>query len=331
MCNSRRDRPRLERSVSLIRDGLGGLRFLRSFCDLRIICQKVAYLLPRAIGALDRFTTMPPSLQIEPTNNGNARCICCSTARSSRPRGYMDFDLFRRIIDDAAQVGVKRVHLFLHGEPVLHPRIVEMISYIESRDLAIHLVTNGALLDTEKAGAILLSGISSADHITFSILGCSNAVHEKIMRNLNHDEVVVNITGSMESRTELGVNGPVIETAFCTMPENEHEKEQYFKYWHGKVDHTRLGGRTSESFAKREGTSITPRKQTCKDLWKRMTVFWNGDVTLCSEDVDGDFLFGNLMDNSMTEIWNYEQLLYVKRIHRRRRFQELPFCVRCDR
>jgi sulfatase maturation enzyme AslB (radical SAM superfamily) len=325
-----RTHQKLGRLILQVHDGLEELKFLRSFRDLKIMYQNVAYLLPRMIGTLDRFTTVPPSLQIEPTNCCNARCICCSTARSSRLRGYMDFDLFQRIIDDAAQVGVKRVHLYLHGEPLLHPRIVEMISYIKLRNLAVHLTTNGMLLDKEKAEAILCSGVNSADHIIFSILGGSKEVHERIMKKVNHDMVMANISDFMQSRTRLGVNGPVIETMFYTMPENEHEEEQYLKCWRGKVDHARLGGRISESFARHKGITIEPRKQTCKNLWERMTIFWNGDATLCCQDVDGDWLLGNLNYNSIREIWNCERLLSIKKIHRGRRFQEFPFCYKCD-
>ncbi len=324
-----RTRQKLGRLMLQAHDGLEELKFLRSFRDLKIMYQNVAYLVPRIVG-IDRSTTAPPSLQIEPTNYCNARCICCSTAGSSRVRGYMDFDLFRSIIDDAAKVGVQRIHLYLHGEPLLHPRIVEMIGYIKLSNLAVHLTTNGMLLDGQRAEAILRSGVNSADHMVVSILGGSREVHEGIMKKVNHDVVIANTSGFTEARTRLGVNGPVIETMFYTMPENEHEEEQYFEYWRGKVDHARLGGRISHSFARQEGITIAPRKQTCKNLWERMTVFWNGDVTLCCEDVDGDWLLGNLRDSSIREVWNCERLLSIKEIHRKRRFQDLPFCNKCD-
>jgi len=218
----------------------------------------------------------------------------------------------------------------LTQRPLLHPQIVEMISYIKLRNLAVNLTTNGMLLDQEKAEAILRSSVNSADHVIFSILGCSREVHESIMTKVNHDRVVANISSFMELRTRLGVNGPVIETMFYTMPENEHEEEQYSKYWRGKVDHARIGGRISEAFARYKGITITPRKQTCKNLWERMTIFWNGNVPLCCQDVDGDWLLGNLKNNSIREIWNCEQLLSVKKIHRERRFPEFPFCYNCD-
>lgn len=65
------------------------------------------------------------------------------------------------------------MRLFLHGEPLLPPQIVNMMSYAKSKDLSLHLTTNGMLLDQDKTEVILRSGINWADHITFSILGDS--------------------------------------------------------------------------------------------------------------------------------------------------------------
>jgi radical SAM protein with 4Fe4S-binding SPASM domain len=315
-----------------VRFAMEELKFLRSFYDLKVFLQNMAYLMPRVIGTIDRFERVPPSLQIEPTNHCNVSCICCPTARSSRPKGYMDLDLFRSIVDGASQIGVKRVRLFLHGEPMLHPHIVDMIAYLKSRGLAIHLTTNGVLLNPDKIEGILRSGTDSADHITFSILGDSREVYESIMRRSSADRVAENIHLFLELRRELRVNGPVIETIFYAMPENEHEEEQYVGRWRGVVDHARRGGRISESFSayKREGLVVVPRKRTCSNLWERMTVFWNGDVTLCCQDVDGDWILGNLRERSITEIWNSERLLAIKAIHREKRFEEFPFCRDCD-
>jgi MoaA/NifB/PqqE/SkfB family radical SAM enzyme len=100
----------------------------------------------------------------------------------------MDFRLFQKIVDDVAQVVVKRVRQFLHGELLLHPQIVEMILYAKSKDLAIHLTTYGMALIENKINAVLYSGVNNADYFTFSILGSSNEVYEMIMKGSNYDK-----------------------------------------------------------------------------------------------------------------------------------------------
>lgn len=244
----------------------------------------------------------------------------------------MEIPLFMKIVDDAAQIGVKRIRLFLHGEPFLHPKIIEMIRYAKAKDLAVHLTTNGMPLTKPRLEALLRSGVDSADHITFSVLGYSKQVHEAVMKGASHDKVVKNIFDLLELRRDLRINGPVIETIFYATPENEREEKEFLKYWRDTVDHVRLGGRISQSFSgyKKDAQTVAPRRQTCPNLWERMTIFWNGDVTLCCQDVDGQWLFGNLKVLSIKDIWNCDQLQAIRQIHRGRQFHNFRFCLECD-
>ena len=96
------------------------LKFIRSPRDIKILSDKVAFLINRSASLQHLLVDKPLSLQIEPTNYCNVDCICCSAPISVRPRGFMEYELFTKIIDDASSVGVKRIHLYLHGEPLFH-------------------------------------------------------------------------------------------------------------------------------------------------------------------------------------------------------------------
>jgi radical SAM protein with 4Fe4S-binding SPASM domain len=309
------------------------LKSMRSLGDLKILLEKSAYVMPRVLGNHARFTDKPPSLQIEPTNNCNLKCICCASQRSSRCRGYMDFGLFTEIIDEASSIGVKRIHLYLLGEPLLHPKIVDMIRFIKSRNMGINIATNGMLMDEEKAELILRSGLNVADHLLFSILGHSKEVHERIMIGAKQERVFSNIYTLLDMRRKLHMRGPIVETVFYMMPENQHEGEEFYQKWHGVVDHVRIVKRISQQFS-RFGTEelhrITRRATTCTDLWERMTVYWNGDVTMCVADVNGTNIIGNLRDQSIEHTWKCESLMSIKRLHKERRFFEHPLCSKCD-
>jgi radical SAM protein with 4Fe4S-binding SPASM domain len=307
------------------------LKLVRSLQDLSNLYEKAAYTFPRTGKVLRRSEQTPPSLQIEPTNVCNVRCICCSTSTSARNKGFMDFGLFTKIIDDAAQVGVQRIHLYLHGEPTLHNRIVEMVRYAKLQRLAVHLTTNGMLFTPEMADGLLRAGVSNADHVTFSILGRSPQVHETIMRGVDSDKVRSNLVKFLELRAERRVNGPVIETLFHTMPQNAHELDQFIEDWQGVVDHVRLGGVISDSFAGYKGSAAeVSRDKPCKLVFERMPVFWNGDVTVCCMDVDGDYVVGNLTERSVTELWQSRPMAAMRALHRNGKFRDNPFCANCD-
>jgi len=313
--------------------GLGELRSVRSLRDLMIVGGKTAHILPRMILPLAGRAKLPGSLQIEPTNHCNLNCTCCSLSRSQRARGYMNLGLFQKIVDDASQVGVRLVHMYLHGEPMLHPQIVEMIRCVKSKGLAVRLTTNGMLFNRSTTEAILRSGVDRTDHIVFSVLGHSRAVHEGIMRGVDHDTVLENIHGVLALRKDLGMNGPVVEVVFYTMPENEHEKERYYNHWRGVVDHVHVVKTISKQFSEFGGetqAAVPVRTNTCVNLWERMAVFWDGDVTTCIADQDGMYRLGNLGEQSIKDIWNGEVLSSIRRLHKEKKFASLPLCSRCD-
>ena len=307
-------------------------KFLRSFKDAKNLYHKITYAWPKFYGRSYKHRRVPPSLQLEPTNYCDLDCTCCSSSRSFREKGYMDFPLFQKIIDDAALLRIRRVHLYLHGEPMLHPKIVDMIRYIKSKDIGFHLTTNGMRIDEETITALLHSGVDNADHFLFSILGHDRSTHESIMRGVDHDRVIENVLNFVRLRRAFGINGPIIETILYKMPENEGETGQFQQYWRGKVDHVQMGGRISKYFSEHNTnvSTSTPRTYACSKLWNRMAVYWDGRVTLCCADVDGAFVLGDLNHQSIQEIWNSKRLLGVQKLHKMKRYQDVPLCAKCD-
>ncbi|RJP50452.1 MAG: radical SAM protein [Anaerolineaceae bacterium] len=308
------------------------LQFIKSHHDFVNFYRKITFVLPRKTVFFRRETLTPPCLQIEPTNYCNVRCSCCSAPYSKRPKGFMDLKLFQRIVDSATLANVQRIYLYLHGEPLLHPGIIEMIQYIKEKGLAVNVTTNGMRLDSEKIEAILSAKVNYMDYFTFSIFGSSSEIHEKIMRGANLEKIKKNILNFVELRQKRKNNGPIIETIFHSLPDNKPERSKYLNFWEGKVDHVKLCDKVSTSFSeyKSGGTVIPPRTRTCNVLWERLTVFWNGDATICAEDIDGDWILGNLKDKNISEIWNCQELLSLRKIHREKRFGDFPFCSSCD-
>ena len=304
------------------------LKFLKSFRDVQYLTQKIAYLLPRLTGRVVD-SEIPPAIQIEPTLACNVDCITCCRSKGTRPVGSMDFFLFQKIIDDAARTGVRRVLLFVFGEPLLHPLIIEMIRYIKTRGLAFHLTTNGELLDRSMGEALLRAGVTSADYVTFSILGFSAAVHEQVMVGINHDRVLANVHQFVQSRKLLGINGPVIETVFYAIPENRHELVPFLDYWGKIADHAIDGGNALEAFIDQQQAKKC-QTRTCITLWERMVVLWNGDVSMCGMDLDGKWLVGNLRDQSIREVWQSEALRHIRELHKEGGFDQISLCKFCD-
>ena len=84
---------------------------------------------------------------IEVTRLCNYACIMCPNFQfSNNNKGHMDIELFKKIIKDISPYA-EIIKLHLVGEPLLHPRIIQMIKFARMNTGAqLHLSTNASLL-----------------------------------------------------------------------------------------------------------------------------------------------------------------------------------------
>ncbi len=91
-------------------------------------------------------------VNIEISNICNLQCSFCPPV--IRAKQLIDLDLFRKIIGEVAPL-TKVVSLHLMGDPLVHPKLREIVEICHEHAIAIFLVTNGLLVG-EKQTAILL-------------------------------------------------------------------------------------------------------------------------------------------------------------------------------
>ncbi len=102
-------------------------------------------------GKETRLAHMPIRLWIEATSTCGLSCVMCPNKSLPREqRGFMDFGLFKKIIDEAKGF-VFDVHLLHRGEPLAHPDFFRMIRYAHDAGIVTRFHTNGTLLTEEKS------------------------------------------------------------------------------------------------------------------------------------------------------------------------------------
>ena len=73
----------------------------------------------------------PPYLLIEPNAACNLKCPMCFQIDKTFTRkpfmGIMKWDLFTKVVDEANKIGVGAITLASRGEPLMHPRISDML------------------------------------------------------------------------------------------------------------------------------------------------------------------------------------------------------------
>lgn len=98
-------------------------------------------------------TIKPDKVYFEVTNICNFNCDFCSINYSERKKQFMDFELFKKGIDDIVKDKLTDTVCFhILGEPFLYPHIFDALSYAKDHGLRTDLTTNGSLLtpDTVK-------------------------------------------------------------------------------------------------------------------------------------------------------------------------------------
>lgn len=294
--------------------------------DLKMMLFNVAKLRIAKMGFGD-----PPlcTIAIEPTNKCNLSCKMCYIKKSGRITGFMDFDLFKKIIDQLQnQLPTKSVFLSFGGEPTLHPRFLDMVQYASDKGIGVHITTNGTLL-TEKKIDLLLNtrGVYS---VRFSIDGFKES-YEKIRVGANYETVIKNTKYMLQRKKELGLK---LSIGVCytksTQPEDEEEK--FIKYWKPLV------GTDSVAHSVCIDNNLVPiyeeyiekKRRLCHFLWDYMTILWNGDIALCCNDIAGKtskLINRNLNNDSIIDIWTGEEYRNLRKEHRRGIFRGL--CMNC--
>jgi MoaA/NifB/PqqE/SkfB family radical SAM enzyme len=106
----------------------------------------------------------PEVAQIEVTNRCNFNCAMCQRIPLKVPIKDMDFSLYKKVIDRLGPI--KEVTLTGWGEPLMHPKIVEMIKYAKDKRKRVCLTLNGSLLTENLAKRLIKVNL---DSISFSI------------------------------------------------------------------------------------------------------------------------------------------------------------------
>ena len=141
---------------------------------------------------------MPPAkVYLEPTNACNLACATCVRHSWDEPEGFMEWPVFEAVADGLAPgrevddgEGAPGTIAFMGlGEPLLHPRFLDMVRAAKERGLRAEVTTNALLLDDAMAKGLLEAGL---DQLVVSIDGASAEAFGRV-RGASLARVVENV------------------------------------------------------------------------------------------------------------------------------------------
>jgi MoaA/NifB/PqqE/SkfB family radical SAM enzyme len=160
------------------------------------------------------------AIQIEVTTRCLNRCVMCPrTALADEwPEMDLSWEVFQRIARafDRAQ----HVHLQGWGEPLLHPRLLDMISVAKGAGCRVGLTTNGTRLDPELSKCLLELDL---DLIAVSIAGATRETHERIRVGSDFPVILENVRQLLALRARQGARRPKVEFSYLMTKTNMEE------------------------------------------------------------------------------------------------------------
>lgn len=117
----------------------------------------------------------PLYVKIKVNYGCNLKCEMCKHWRETR-EPPISIDRFKEIITELAELGCQKIHIS-GGEPMLRPRLPELVGYATGLGIRVTLTTNGTLIDKVKAKQLVEAGLRG---VNVSIDSPLRKMHEKI-------------------------------------------------------------------------------------------------------------------------------------------------------
>lgn len=272
----------------------------------------------------------PYVLIIDTINICNLKCPLCPTGIDlpGRPKGRMDFSLFKKIIDILGDYALTLV-LYNWGEPLLNKEIYPMIEYAKQRSIKTIVSSNLNILNEKDAETLVKSGL---DRLIISLDGTKSETYEGYRKGGNYHRVIGNIELLVRTKAEMRSSKPKIIWQFLVFKHNVHEIPgikniaKQLKVDGIDIFNGYLGGPGQTPYIRDERTAELVSKWLCPDgrykgqfdyflnpnylnkkrcyfLWKTLTVNWDGSVSPCCCVYEPSTDFGNIKEG-FHQIWN---------------------------
>ena len=273
----------------------------------------------------------PPYLLIEPVSTCNLRCPFCFQTDKSFTRkpfmGVIDFDFFKKIVDQADNLKVGAITLASRGEPTMHKRFIEMLEYIGQKEniFEVKTNTNGTYLTEEICHAIFKT------HVTQVVISSDHYIkedYERLRLGSNFEEVVKNVDMLFnirkkyypESLTEIRISG--IDN------DRNLDRKKFKNFWIKRCDHV-TAGFPIERWNTYENEILPEMVDPCENLWDRMYVWFDGKVNPCDADYKSYLSYGNAKEYDIKELWSNKIISKTREEHQKKNRNKINPCDRC--
>ena len=255
-------------------------------------------------------------------------CAFCYRQHISTPDKIMKKELAFKLIRQAAKMKVPSMKFNWRGEPLLNPKLPEIINYAKKNGILETIInTNATKLDEKISKKIINSGL---DLMIYSFDGGTKKIYEKMrpgrFQENNFENIYNNIKNFSKIKKYLNSPFPRTKIQMILTDETRAEKDEYFNLFKNIVDevsvkqYTERGGNLSdldkkfddelknkkekliEEFGKdavlmkdsKNNIFISNERLPCEQPFQRVLTTYDGKAGMCCYDWGATHTIGYL-------------------------------------
>ncbi len=281
---------------------------------------------------------------VDPADSCNFKCSFCPTGdrklmkNVGRPFKTMDFELYKKIINDISQFEkpIKVLRLYKDGEPLLNKKLPDMIKYAKDKNCAekIDTTTNASLLTHELSLKLINAGL---DRINISIEGVNKLQYKKFSKvDIDFEKLVENIKFFYENKKQcevlVKINGDTL---------TEDEKQLFLDTFGNFADRIYIEHIMScwPEFELRDDVKVNNQfgiygqeikeVMVCPYPFYSFSINSDGTASTCFLDWSRKLLIGDVKKESVKNIWLGEKMKNYQIMFLENRRKEHSVCKNC--
>jgi len=231
----------------------------------------------------------------------------------------MEWDVFRRLIDQLQDFhsSVKDITFSVSGEPLVNPRIADMVRYIKEKspNTGVRIATNASLLDHNLSLELIDAGL---DRLLISLQGVSARKYKEICAyDIDFDKLVDNIKFFFENKKHTEM---IVKTVDIALDEGD---EKIFQEMLGpiadgiivenivpvfsEVDYSGMDLQSTRKTDNRFQAGLGKQKY-CSIATYSLVIAPNGDIFPCCSPFEHPPVhLGNIKHDSLLDAWSGEK------------------------
>jgi radical SAM protein with 4Fe4S-binding SPASM domain len=262
---------------------------------------------------------------IDVCNVCNLRCPLCPTGNTTiaRKQAMLSLEQYKEFFGKIKEYALV-VSMYNHGEPLLNPEVFSIIEHTHRNRVGTNISSNFNWPQPVDINDFMRSGL---DYVTVSLDGVTQETYQQYRVRGDVTEAFDNLKRLLSARKALKSKTPFVEWQFIVFKHNEHEVDaarklaseigvdllRFISPGVGPEDMHDLELQEkwmprNPLYWERNPRLVEERgyvfDRACFYLYRSMFIYPGGGVTPCCFAHDDKWDFGNLYNNSVSEIWN---------------------------